>query len=420
MNKNSIHLAIEGMVRIAHENLWDTELWLTINILNQSTSEPIPVNDLKSYFDEVKIDERKRREGLGIPDKIVPDNNVLFALPRSQTQLELMSKDFPFTNFIIEPFFERNTLNMISAPPNTWKSWVVFNMANCLASGALLFGKFKTEKMNVMIVNEEDAPRSVQNRLKIMGSDPSLPIYYYIAVGTKLTDKIVKEIIDEAKRNKVEVIFFDSLRAIHNEEENDSTSMQKVMDMLRCFVKENITVVFTHHHRKRMLGRGDDDAEASRGSTAINAAISGHISIAEESDRDEKSLIIRHLKSKATEKIKPIDVEIKKDINPVNFETLITFNYLGEHAPSESALVKAKELMMLRLKERDELLGRKDFMHLNCGGETTIKKVTKLWEKEPTIFITTRKEAKDKSLKVMNQDGKQTEKLYGWADKFSG
>lgn len=322
------------------------------------------------------------------------------------THAELILKQFQPIRYTIEPFFEQGTMNMVSAPPNTWKSWLLFLFAGHIANGTPIFDKFATDKTGVMIVNEEDSARLIQDRLKLLKIiDPLLLIYYRIAQGSKLTNDFVDILITEAKERNIGVIMFDSLRAIHEAEENSSTEMQGVLDLLKKIARENITVIFTHHHRKKSMFGKNDDAESSRGTSAINAAISGHISL-EEVERDEgKYLIVKHLKSKVGEKLPPFDIEIKTGEG-------VNFHYLGEHQPKEQALTEAKAGILLELQKRDELLGRKDFVYFKIGGETTIKEVTKILVKENKIKAITRAEAKRLGQKIFNPTGKGNEILY--------
>jgi DNA-binding transcriptional regulator YdaS (Cro superfamily) len=225
-----------------------------------------------------------------------------------------------------------------------------------VATGTKLFGKFSTEKTSVIIVNEEDSSRLVQDRMRLLNiTDISLPIYYRIANGSKLTEEFVDSLIAEAKEKDVGLIMFDSLRSIHEAKENESDEMQGIMDLFKKMARAGITVIFTHHNRKKsQLGKGDD-AESTRGSSAINAAVSGHISLEEVVQDDGRYLIVKHLKSKVSEKEDPFDVGIE-------IGDTISFRYLGEHSPKEQALGEAKNKILEALQGQENLLGRKDFV----------------------------------------------------------
>jgi RecA-family ATPase len=243
--------------------------------------------------------------------------------------------------------------------------------------------------------------------LKILQiTEPGLQIYYRIAQGAKMTKIFVQNLIREAKEKNVGVIMFDSLRAVHEADENDSTAMQGVMDLFKMIARENITVLFTHHHRKKQGFAKNDDADATRGSSAINAAISGHISLEEAQNEDGTYLIVRHLKSKVGEKLEPFDIAIRKH------EGTVSFHYVGDHKAKEKALTETKKRILAELQERQELMGRKDFIHFKIGGTSTVKDATNDLEKAGEIKSITRKEAEATGKDIFNKDGKPNEKLY--------
>jgi hypothetical protein len=358
-------------------------------------------NELQSIYSSICGIERNKR-----PSKEKEESLVYVP---AMSHAELIAKVFPLARYTIEPFFEQGTMNMVSAPPNTWKSWLLFQFAYNIASGIEVLGKFATEKAGVMIVNEEDSARLVQDRLRLLAiTEPDLPIYYRIAQGAKLTEDFIKPLIAEAKEMDVGVIMFDSLRAIHSADENDSTEMQEVLDLLKQISRENITVIFTHHHRKKaQFGGKNNDAESTRGSSGINAAISGHISLEEKDNKPDNSkyIIVRHLKSKVGEKLTPFDIGIEAG------EKSVRFDYLGEHEEQNQAENEAKEAIITALEGRDELLSRKDFAHLNVAGKTTIKKATIALVAEGNIRALKRKEAEQMGLKSLTE-GRANELLY--------
>ncbi len=336
-----------------------------------------------------------------------PNEDTKELLP-AISHAELMSKDFPVVRFTVDPFFEQGTLNMVSAPPNTWKSWLLLYLAGHIVAGTSVLDQFPTQKSKVMIVNEEDTERSIQDRLRSLGlTQPSLPIYYRIFKGFKLDEKSVKTLLEETKEKEITVIIFDSLRAIQDADENDSAEMQKIMDLLKQFTREGITVIFTHHHRKKSMHGKNDDAEASRGSSAINAAVSGHLSL-EETIRDgEKFLVVRHLKSKAGEKLESFEIAIR-----IGSDKNISFEYAGAHSAKTEAVTEAKRRILTELKDRDMGMGRKDFVTLKIGATTTVKEATISLDREGLVKMMLRKEVERAGLPTFSNKGKANENLY--------
>ena len=399
---NAIASVVGKLLTTTPRDSWDNEVWPVVQTINQTYKPPLSEEELTSVYRSItKIESGKMRGGMG-GSMNIENPEYMPAISHS----ELIAREFKPARYTIEPFFEQGTMNMVSAPPNTWKSWLLFLFAGHIANGTDVFDKFSTEKANVMIVNEEDSARLVQDRLRLLDvTDITLPIYYRIAQGSKLTLSFIEQLINEAKTKNVGVIMFDSLRAVHEADENDSTAMQGVMDLLKKIVREDITVIFTHHHRKKGMFTKNDDSESSRGSSAINAAISGHISLTEVNDvNGSKYLVLKHLKSKVGEKLQPIDIDIEVG------ET-IKFQYLGEHETQDRAENEAKDKILSALQGREELLSRKDFVHLKVAGQTTVKKALKSLENEGRIRAISRKETVLQGLGTFS-DGKSNEILY--------
>lgn len=303
----------------------------------------------------------------------------------------LMEKDFPPCHFALEPFFETNAINMISAPPNHWKSWSLLDMALDISVGTKWLDVFKTEKQKVLIVNEEDTEQAVQQRMKLLSAvDRGTDVFFLVMTGYKLTKENAVDIILECKKNDITLVMFDSLRSIHNANENDSTAMQEVMDNLKMFIREKITVVFTHHHKKKpQKDAGSiDDAETTRGSTAINAAVSGHISLEEEKREEETFVVIKHLKSKATGKLAPFDVKIKIDLNKS-----VEFEYADAHIPDFIASQKAtNEILKILELEKDRWFTVADLCGKSSYSEKNVRSALRNLTDKSFAHVSTRKD----------------------------
>lgn len=308
---------------------------------------------------------------------------------------ELMTQEFPKARYTIEPFFEAGTVNMVSAPPNTWKSWLLFLMSSHIARGSDVFDKFPTEQGGVMIVNEEDSFRAIQDRFKILGiTNTELPIFFRVANGSKFENKFIKSLLEELQQKDIKVVIFDSLRSMHEADENDSTAMQKILDQMKKLSREGITVIFTHHHRKKSPFEKGTNAEASRGSSAINAAISGHLSLEEEERETGLFLVLRHLKSKAGEKLPAFEVKIVKD----QIGGKVEFIYDGEFKQAEKKLKQTKDQLMEVLAD-GKWKCKKDFEEINVGKNNMIQALQSL-KNDGMVLSITRKEAIKKSIPV--------------------
>lgn len=305
---------------------------------------------------------------------------------------QLLSTNFPPASFAVEPFFELNAINLLSAPPNNWKSWFLFDMALKLSTGEKWLDTFATTKHKLLIVNEEDTKPRVQERMNLLSASGG-NVYFYVMTGFKLTQDSVKEMVDYCVSQGITVVMLDSLRAVHNANENDSTSMQEVMDILKVFIRSGITVIATHHHKKKPKdGDRYDDAEATRGSTAINAAISGHMSLEEVRTEEDLIVIVKHLKSKATEKLKPFETKVIFDRDDKQKICNIRFEYNNFVVSELFAVQKAGDEILNYLKEFNSWVSAKELITKASYSEKMVREALRTLKDKSLIFASTRKE----------------------------
>jgi len=247
-SRNDTAASLAGkLMRELPEKDWDHVCFPFLEQWNALNTPPLPETELRRTFESIRALEIARRA----QDASKEDVQLSGAI----TLTELLTTDFPEARFAVEQLFEVGTINMLSAPPNKWKSWVVILCAICVASGRNLFGKFKTEQQPVLIVNEEDTVRTLQERCNmLLEDDGPLPIHFHIGKQIRLNEKFVQQLINEARSKGIRMIVFDSLRSVHDADENSSQEMQKVMNELKRITAAGITVLFTHHNRKTGIG----------------------------------------------------------------------------------------------------------------------------------------------------------------------
>ena len=395
--EETIKIFLDNCVTLIPLEEWDARVFPLLLKFNDTHTPKLEPEMLKEVYDRAHQSELEKKNKPGT------------FLPALSFQ-SLVTRKFPPLRFCIDPFFEQGTVNMITAPPNNWKSWFLFLFSHHIATATPWLEKFQTAQAKVMIVNEEDSLRLIQDRYKILNiTDTALPIYFRVAHGSKMTPEWVKSLIAEAKALEVSVIMFDSLRALNDANENDSQEMQKVMDMFKAIARENITVIFTHHNRKKSPFGKQDEAEASRGSTGINASVSGHLSLTEVKREDETFIVCQHLKSKVGEKEKPFEISVKFERDEAGKVNKISFAHAGEFKANEQKLNDAKDGIMGVLKQ-NEWLSAKDLFELKIAGLSNVRQALSVLKKEGVILSMTRKQLSEKFIKV--SEGSMKENFY--------
>ena len=234
------------------------------------------------------------------------------------TLKELMSRQFPDSEWVVEPLIPEG-LTVLSAQPASYKTWLMLDIAIAVASGSQLFDTFDTTQSGVLMVDEENSERLLQQRLQLLGDDNELPIHFMVDKKFRLEDAKIGSVIRFCKDNDIGLVTFDSLVRIHSKNENDAVQMSEVFAKIRQFNKAGINVLVTHHNRKG--GNSENPSQDMRGSSDILAAVDCHLSL--KRNRESKVLSITQTKVRFMEELEPFEMEV------ITNEESVRFEYMG-------------------------------------------------------------------------------------------
>lgn len=333
----------------------------------------------------------------------------VFPKPLSLSELSALTLESP--PWAVESLFESGTVNMISAAPNQYKSWIALHIAVCLASGTPVFGHFAVERQPVFVWNEEDGPRILKQRLAMLSPSPDLPIYIYASQGIRLDEKTVVGMVEEMKERNARFLIVDSFISVHGAEENNSKEMQAVMERFKDITRDSLTVLTCHHHRKGAnREEGNPLGEEARGSSAIVAALHSHLSCRPAVTESDASRIIRisQPKQKCAEKLAPFRVRfaIKDD--------MATLIYDGESKADTNA-AKTAEQVLAFLKGAGRWVPTKEVVAAKVAGEKATQEALREMERDGRVTSKTRNELRAAGLEPA-ASGQHNEKCYRAAD----
>ncbi len=283
---------------------------------------------------------------------------------------KLLSMDFPAGKWVVDKLVPHEGITILSGAPATFKTWILLRMAIDIASGESFLGQFSCQQSNVLIIDEENNLRLLQERLRSMGVSQNLPIYFLSRKNFLVSsDVMLNSVLKTCKENDIGVVFIDSLVRINTSDENDSSQMSKVFKSISQFCRNEITVIITHHERK------DGDMKSSaqnrlRGSSDISASVDAHISVRR--DKNSKSkIIIEQAKLRGDIEMKPFEVFIKK----IGDKTV--FQYLGEPPEKISKSEASREKVLGVLEKEVDGLSRMEICArikaLTGVGEKSVK-----------------------------------------------
>ena len=266
---------------------------------------PLPVGDgedISDYLEAHSVEDFLR---------LLP-SRVEFRLPKqpsepmiSQTIEEarpLLVKPSQLTNsanrdgdWLVDGLIERGTRGLVVAPPKTGKSLLFLDMVVCLATGRRFLGaRPYSRPVRCAVISREDGPSIVHRRLQQLAAGHNLNAYdidLNIRVNTTIQSshfKIdkpddLKEMAEWLKAERIEFCVIDVLNRLHDQQENSTDDMTRVMqrfDELASLSGAQVCVI--HHTNKN----GD-----VRGSSAIRGWADYIVTLDQDPDDVEVKLL---------------------------------------------------------------------------------------------------------------------------------
>lgn len=266
---------------------------------------------------------------------------------------ELLSMDFPANKWAIEKIVPHEGITILSGAPASYKTWLLLRMAMDIAKGENFLGQFPCQQSGVLIIDEENHLRLLQDRLQLMGTDHGLPIYFLSQKGFIVSDKrLTNQVLRICQEKDISVIFIDSLVRINNAEENDASQMAAVFRCIRQLCQSQKTLIITHHERKEGETRSSAQNRL-RGSSDISASVDAHISVRRNSS-DRSTLTIEQAKLRGGIEMAPFKVAVQAS------EESVAFQYLGACQEEASKKESAKEVILTVLDKEENGLSRSE------------------------------------------------------------
>lgn len=199
---------------------------------------------------------------------------------------DFLREELPDECWDVEGLFRRQTVNLVVGPPKTFKSFFVQEAAIAIAAGLPMFGMYAVpEPRRVIYVQEESSRAALHRRLAgVLAGRELLPasikdmLYLVTNQGFLLddVDQVERLIREGIARFDAEVVIFDPLREVHNQDENSSKDMRPVLQaMKRIRDQFGVTVIVVHHNNKNP--EYDNPEDSIRGTTSIWGAMDGGI-----------------------------------------------------------------------------------------------------------------------------------------------
>jgi len=306
-SRNEVSAQMAGkMLGYLPEDTWEM-VWLGMQRWNQNNKPPLPEKELKNVFNSIASRELKKRN----EKTTTRADYQVDAVTLSQ----LIKTEYKNTQWLVEKLIPHEALTIISGASGSYKTFITLDIAMKIATGEKLFGEFQTKQSSVLIIDEENHPRILKDRAKLLSQNSELPIYVASRKGFSLGEKSVEKVVEYAKSKNVGLVIFDSFICIHNSDENAASEMRGVMKYLKEISNHGIAVIVIHHHGK---SEGANASQKMRGSSDILAQADCHLAI-ERKDKDT-SVTIQQNKLREAQEMLPFVVRFHKDGDSGHFE----------------------------------------------------------------------------------------------------
>lgn len=346
---------------------------------------PTPANDVaapKKLTAKEKIEKAKEER---IAARV---NN----LDTDAIDIDEISRDDPPPIYRIEGLLPEDSLSLVSAYGDGFKSWLLYSMAIAVSTGTPWLGRFKTVRANALIIDYEQGKRECKRRLRglLNGlglTPPKGSIRLMTMPELWLFEPDLEHILVALiKKHDYRLVVTDSL-ANGSEgsgvSENDSRFAGPLRVLKRVASRTGCTFVVIHHDRKTKVDKeGEtitetDKRQTPRGTGAIFNALDQSFSI---STVSEDVFHVEHVKPRFGIKHEPFTVTISGQA-PGAVTMTATTRSESKSAADASRLKRCAEKFVTALRRHPDGLSANK-LHEAVGGTKatnleTIKTVAK-------------------------------------------
>ncbi len=167
----------------------------------------------------------------------------------------------PRNNAVIDGFIYKDSATMLYADAETFKSYIVLELAMCVANGIDFMG-MKTHKCNVLLCNQENNILIMKDRAMRLYRGHQLrrqtfPLKILMNEGNLRSDDFIRRLFATIQLENIRLVIFDPIRRFGNWKENESDDINELfIRVIQPLTQAGVAVIFTHHTGKTGDFRG--------------------------------------------------------------------------------------------------------------------------------------------------------------------
>jgi len=325
--------------------MWDQVAWPALLKWNESHCNPmLDQKELRASFESIGHREMLQRKSGDAESEVNAKISPMF---KPFTLMDLYQRKLPEIQWVVKDLIPLGGITAITGNSNSFKSFLMHDLAASVASGEPFLGHFQTTQGKVLIVDEENPLNIIRKHFEDLGIPPSPDLVFLSQEGfhadVEASAKALRAIVEELKPL---LIVFDSLVDIQTGDENVAPVMNAVFQTLRHeFLSDESAIIVIHHHRKEVAGQGSVPGSSMRGSSAIQGAIDAHLAMNRKGKMD---VTITQDKLRVQEQLDPFKVSLVS-----SEEGQLAFKYQGEDTSKQDALLKIENAVLDAIFEAD-------------------------------------------------------------------
>jgi KaiC/GvpD/RAD55 family RecA-like ATPase len=233
-----------------------------------------------------------------------------------------MDSDEEGLKWYVDNIIPEQSVTILGGMQGLGKTWLMLDLAIELArGGGSWLNKFSVNPSNVIYVDEESSSRLLRHRLKKLLVEKGLKakdLQLTLSIGKNLnfsneqSVEKFKRLLDKVRPG---VVFIDSLVRVHKGNENSSTEMAQVFNVVKKLTREfNCSFIFADHENKGVYQQDpehekDPSSNDLRGSNEKGAFADTVLNLR----KQKGDLFLYHTKSRYCEAQLPVMVKIEDD-----------------------------------------------------------------------------------------------------------
>jgi archaellum biogenesis ATPase FlaH len=238
--------------------------------------------------------------------------NTLFKVYKDS---ELEDMEYTETEWLVEDWLPKGDISFFVGKSASYKTTLCLHLAYAISTGSLVFNKYKTQKTNVLYLNEENAPNlfmGMRNRIKGGLEIDKADVFVTLMDGIRLDKtEYILSLIEYINDNKIGLMVCDSFRRFIGFDENNATEMNNLFNFYKYLRKHcpGLTIINIHHLKKFDPSKTMDMRDALRGSSDIVNNADSIIGVKRKAGFDQ--VIIQHIKNRSAHEKQPVMLMIE-------------------------------------------------------------------------------------------------------------